>query len=256
MNAATKQGAGEIAVAEVQDYSAGLLAVIERATRDTSVDIDKMERLMAMYERAQERNAKLAFLDAKLAMKPKLPHIDRRGRIILREKTASGKRDGEIIQDTGFARFEDIHEAVMPILHEHGFDLDYRNGLAPDGKVRVTTILSHVAGHQEETHFDLPHDTSGSKNAVQAIGSSTSYGQRYGTVSILNLRIAGADDDGAKAVPGSISDDQIVTITALMQEVGADKVRFLKYMGVKSVEDIAAERYGDAIAALEAKRAK
>lgn len=193
MNAVTKPA--ETAVAEVQDYSAGILSVIERAVRDPSVDIDKMERLFALQERVLEREAKAAFTAAKVRMAPRLPAIDQRGRIVIRDRQDSKK----IIQETPFARFEDIHEAVMPILTEEGFDLAFRNGMAEDGKVRVTTVMSHVGGHSEETYFDLPHDSSGSKNAVQAIGSSTSYARRYGVISILNLRVAGEDDDGHEA---------------------------------------------------------
>jgi hypothetical protein len=40
-------------------------------------------------------------------------------------------------------------------------------------------VLSHELGHSEETTMTLPLDTSGSKNNVQAVGSSTSYGKRY-----------------------------------------------------------------------------
>lgn len=188
MNAvATREGT------EVTDYSGGLLAVIERASRDPSVDIEKLERLFALKERMDARDASRAFTEAKIAMRPALPEITMKGYIVIRDKANPNK----IIQDTPFARFEDIHDAVMPVLTANGFDLSYRNGLSPDGKVRVTTILSHVAGHFEETSFDLPHDSSGSKNAVQAVGSSTSYGKRYGTLSILNIKVAGEDDDGA-----------------------------------------------------------
>lgn len=180
---------------EVADFNGGLLAVIERAARDPAVDIDKMERLLAMQERVQERLAKQAFTEAKIAMRPELPEVTMKGHIVIRDKNNANL----IIQDTPFARFEDIHDAVMPTLTQHGFDLAFRNGLSPDGKVRVTTILSHVGGHSEETVFDLPHDSSGSKNSVQAVGSSTSYGKRYGVLSALNIKVAGEDDDGAAA---------------------------------------------------------
>lgn len=192
MNAVSKidEGAKEVAT-----YGGSLLAVIERAARDPNVDIDKMERLLAMQERVNAHNAKLAFLAAKREMRPHLPAIDRNGHIIITDRNDKNK----VIQDTPYAKFEDIHFAVMPILTEYGFDLSYRNATAPDGKVRVITILSHSEGHEEETYFDLPHDGSGSKNAVQAIGSSTQYGKRYGTVNILNLRVAGEDDDAKTA---------------------------------------------------------
>ena len=194
MNAVTKT---EPAATAVADFGSGLLAVIERAARDETVDVEKMERLFALQERVQDRAAKQAFTEAKIAMRPALPEITMKGMIVIR-------KDGRITQETPFARFEDLHELVTPILSDHGFDLKFKNGLAPDGKVRVTTILSHVAGHEDETHFDLPHDSSGSKNPVQAVGSSTKYGMRYGTISILNLRVVGDDDDGVSAVPQTV----------------------------------------------------
>lgn len=190
-NLATTDKSGELA--PVQDYGGGILAVIERAARDPNVDVDKMERLFAMQERVLAQQAKVAFTEAKIAMRDELPEVTMKGMIRIPGK------DGKAGQETPFARFEDIHDAVTPVLTRHGFDLKFKNGLAPDGKVRVTTILSHRGGHEEETYFDLPHDSSGSKNSVQAVGSSTSYGKRYGTLSILNIKVSGEDDDGQTA---------------------------------------------------------
>jgi len=181
-------------LAPVQDYGGGILAVIERAARDPNVDVDKMERLFAMQERVLAQQAKVAFTEAKIAMRPELPEVTMKGMIRIPSKDSTKPP-----QETPFARFEDIHDAVMPIITSHGFDLKFKNGLAPDGKVRVTTILSHIGGHEETTEFDLPHDSSGSKNSVQAVGSSTSYGKRYGTIAILNIKVAGEDDDGQAA---------------------------------------------------------
>lgn len=182
----------------VTTFNDGLLSMIERAARDPSFDVEKMQQLFALQERVHERQAKQAFTDAKIEMRPFLPEITMKGMIRILDK------DGNAKQETPFARFEDLHELVVPVLTEHGFDLKFRNGLSPEGKVRVTTVLSHRLGHEDETYFDLPHDTSGSKNAVQAIGSSTKYGMRYGTISILNLRVVGDDDDGNAAMPDTV----------------------------------------------------
>lgn len=191
MNAVTKPESIDAAVVE---YGASVLEVISRAARDPSVDIDKMERLIAMQERIEAKQAKASFTAAKLALRPALPEITMRGHIVIRDKIDPNK----IIQDTPFARFEDIHSAIVPVLTEHGFDLSFKNGLSPDGKVRVTTVLDHKDGHSEETYFDLPHDSSGSKNAVQAVGSSTSYAKRYGVLSLLNIKVVGEDDDATE----------------------------------------------------------
>ena len=180
---------------EVQTITGGMLSVIERAARDPSMDIDKLERLFALQERLMDRQAKLDFIEAKRAMRPFLPVITERGKIIIRDKNDRSK----IIQETSFALFEDMNEILMPIITEHGFDITFRNGRSPEGKVCVYTVLSHVGGHSEETFFELPPDGSGSKNAVQAIGSSTSYAKRYGMLEILNITTKGEDDDGATA---------------------------------------------------------
>ena len=186
MNAVAKKDDANV----VTEYAGGILDVIARAARDPNVDIDKMERLLAMQERIIERDAKTAFTAAKIAMRPELPEITMKGHIVIKDKNT-----GAVTQDTPFAKFEDIHEAIMPVLTQHGFDLSFKNGMSPDGKVRVTTILTHAGGHSEDTYFDLPHDSSGSKNAVQAVGSSTSYAKRYGVLSILNIKVVGEDDN-------------------------------------------------------------
>ena len=251
-NIATRTVGDILDEAPPADFAGGLLNVIERAARDPNVDVDKMERLFALQERVQERNAKQLFVEAKVAMREELPEITMKGRIVIRDKSSN-----EITQNTPFARFEDIHEAVTPVLTRHGFDLSYRNGLSPDGKVRVTTILSHIGGHQEETFFDLPHDSSGSKNSVQAVGSSTSYGKRYGTLSILNIKVCGEDDDANSAVPDAcISKEQRDRINNALDALDADKPAFCKYLKVDAIADILAKDFDKAWAAVEAKRRK
>lgn len=236
----------------VADYGTGLLEVIARAARDPSVDIDKMERLIAMQERVQGQQAKVSFTAAKVAMRADLPEVQARGRITIKDKNT-----GEITQETPFAKFDDLHAAVSPVLTQYGFDIAFKNGLSPDGKVRVTTILSHIGGHSEETHFDLPHDSSGSKNAVQAVGSSTSYAKRYGLVSILNIRIVGEDDDGmASYSPAYISAADAKIIEADLDELGGDKAVFCQYLGADSIPQILAKDLAKAKAAVAAKRKK
>lgn len=256
MNAVTKtQPAGEVA-----DYGACLMDVIARAASDPNVDIDKMERLIAMQERVEARQADSAFTAAKLAMRPMLPVIDQRGRITIKDKTNPDK----IIQETKFARFEDIHAAVTPILTDFGFDVTFKNGLSPDGKVRVTTILKHAGGHSEDTYFDLPHDSSGSKNAVQAVGSSTSYAKRYGMLSILNIRVAGEDDDATTAFgEAAISVKQYDELQRLIISTQSDVERFEKYLiGAKRLkvgerlEDLPARHFQEAKDALMLKAGK
>jgi hypothetical protein len=180
--------------APVVSESAAIIQAIERAAMNPNVDIDKMERLLQMQERIMERNARSAYAADLARMQPHLPVISEKGKIVVRDKVTK-----EVIQSTGYALWEDINEAIKPVLADHGFALSFRTGLAADGKITVTGILSHREGHQEETTMVLPHDSTGSKNAVQAVGSSTSYGKRYTASALLNITSRGEDDDAELA---------------------------------------------------------
>ncbi|WP_340146807.1 ERF family protein [Halomonas sp. PA16-9] len=50
----------------------------------------------------------------------------------------------------------------------------------------------------------LPADISGNKNAVQAFGSSTSYGKRYVLSALLNIT-RGQDDNGKPSTKAASS---------------------------------------------------
>jgi hypothetical protein len=234
-----------------------LMEVISRAARDPQTDVGKLERLMAMAERLETRNAKAAYLAALVKMKPELPVINRRGRIEVRKKGASGERDGDIQQSTAFARWEDIDQEITPILQKHGFVLTFRCGTAPDGKVTVTGVLGHEAGHTEETTMALPHDSTGSKNAVQAVGSSTSYGKRYTASLLLNIRTKGEDDDGkAAGATGQISQELQDEINALIKETKCDERKFLEAVGFAAIHEITNAKFGAAKQRLLDRKAK
>lgn len=226
--------------------ASAIFQVIERAAMNPQVDIDKMERLIQMQERIMERNARAAYAAALADMQPNLPVIAERGGI----KNGQGK-----VQST-YALWEDINDAIKPVLAKHGFALSFRTG-QEDGKIIVTGILSHRDGHSEETTMHLPIDTSGSKNAVQAVGSSTSYGKRYTAQALLNLTSRGEDDDGHTGGDESkITLDQVGDLQAMIEDVKADRAKFLAYMKVESLAAIPVSKYKAAVDALNAKRGR
>lgn len=218
-------------IAPVSDGNA-IIQMIERVALNPSVDIDKMERLLQMQERIVARNSKAAFAQAFSAMQQELPVITERGAI----RIGTGKPQM-------YALWEDINEAIKPALAKHGFGLSFRTGQT-ENKIIVTGVLSHAEGHSEETTMHLPLDTSGSKNNVQAVGSSISYGKRYTAAALLNLTSRGEDDDGIKAGAGeTVSSDQIIELQKLLADKGAPKDKFLKYMKVESLAEISAANF-------------
>jgi hypothetical protein len=190
-----------------------IMAVISRAAADPACDIDKLERLMAMHERMQARDAQAEFNAAMAAMQSDIPSIAERGAIVV-----NGQKRSD------YATFEDINDVIKPIMQTHGFAITFKVENTPTG-LSVTGILMHRAGHRESTAMLLPLDTSGSKNAVQAVGSSTSYGKRYVMSALLNLTTRGEDDDGHAAVPtANVTAAQAGAIDALLARC-TDKTR-------------------------------
>jgi hypothetical protein len=120
----------------------------------------------------------------------------------------------------------------------------------------VTCVLSHNLGHSEETTLSGPPDKTGNKNDIQAIGSTLTYLQRYSLMQALGLA-ASNDDDGNAADTGErIMPDQVEALRAMITEVGADEAKFLKFLKLETLEDLPVTRWKEAVAALEAKRAR
>lgn len=192
----------QLPIAPPESEAAAVLSVIERMAVNPDIDINKLEKLMEMHERIIARNARAAYASALSAMQAEMPEIEERGNIVIHKKDAA-KTPENVLQSTPYALWEDINAAIKPVMAKHGFALSFRTGQSSDGRVTVTGILSHREGHSEETTMILQHDSTGSKNAVQAIGSSTSYGKRYVAAALLNLTSrdgAEHDDDGVAAV--------------------------------------------------------
>lgn len=223
-----------------------VLEIISAVASDPRVDVSKLEALLNLQERVQAKEAEIEFNRAFARLQPKLPRIAKNGKIDL----GRGK-------PLSFAKWEDIHYVITPLLTDEGFTLSFTSEPTDKG-VLMTAILAHSLGHSRESKMALPADAGPGRNALQAIGSSHSYGKRYLTVGILNIVTEDGDDDGRKAV-GFITDQQMESITDLLMECGGNsnpKIQsdFLKYMGAKAIHEILAPDYKKAVTALESKR--
>jgi hypothetical protein len=216
--------------------------IIEKAAANPEVDVSKLEKLLDMQERVLRRRAEIAFNVAFAEMQSQLPIIQQNGQIIVQGVVRSK-----------YALFEDINEAVKPILKANGFALTFKTHTSK-GEAIVVGILMHKDGHREETDITLEADTSGSKNSVQSIGSSISYAKRYCLCALLNITSRGEDDDGSRGNVKRISESQAADIQALMDEVKANKEQFLKYFKIDKLSDLPQVKYPDAVKALEKKR--
>lgn len=160
-----------------------MVSFIEKAASDPSVDIEKFERLIALQNQERDRQAHIAYNADMALLQSEMPTISESGEIKVNNVVRSK-----------YARYEDIVKAVRPLFAKYGFFFTAKTDFE-DGMLIVEGSIGHKQGHHETTKMRLPFDNSGSKNSVQAIGSSVSYGKRYVISMLLNIATGGEDDD-------------------------------------------------------------
>lgn len=162
-----------------------MISMIERVAMNPDADLAKLERMLELKERHEAQNAKaqadLAFAQASAEF-PEIP---------LRGMNTHTKKPYALLKDIiGFTR---------PVLARHGLALSFSTEVT-EQEVIVTAELSHKSGFTKKNSLPLPRDTGASRNAVQAVGSSQTYGQRYTAQAILGLSLGeDVEDDGRGA---------------------------------------------------------
>ncbi len=189
-----------------QPQSTSMMEFIQRAASDASVDIDKLERLIVLSESMQAKQAEQAFNAAMAQMQCEIPTVGETG-VNTHTKNA-------------YATLDDINVVLKPIMQRHGFAVTFKVDHQAAG-ISVTGILMHSAGHREQTTLLLPVDIGSGRNAVQAVGSSTTYGKRYVMCALLNITTGETRDDDGQGADGSETDDMRAQVVAdILERVG------------------------------------
>lgn len=222
----------------VQDDAGAVLSMIDRVLANPDMPVEKLEQLFNLHQRVQADNAKRSYYAAFARLQAALPAVARKG-------TAHN--------DKKYARFEDIMDAIRGPLSENGFSVSFRTA-QPDGKLSVTGVLAHAAGHVEETTLTLPQDVSGGKNAVQAWGSSASYGKRYALLTLLGIATQDDDDGKAAGMGETISEKQYNELADLIRDTRTQIDKVLEYHGIESLSDMPAKDFATARARLLTKK--
>ena len=179
-----------IAPPVAQSDSHTLMAVIARAATDPSFDLAKIERLYAFKREYEKDEARKAFHEGMAAFKLNPPTILKTKHVAFQTSKGTTEYD--------HATLGGVVDAVAKALAQHGISASW-DPRRQDGRVYVTCTLTHALGHSESVTLDGPLDDSGGKNAIQSLGSTVSYLQRYTLLAITGLATHDMDDDGRGA---------------------------------------------------------
>lgn len=147
-----------------------------------TITADQMEKMLDVQIKWEKNEAEKAYHAAMAKFHENAPAIIK-------------NKDGH---NCKYAGLSDIVAAVAPKLSAHGLSHSWVTETVDVG-IKVTCKITHILGHSEESRMTAGPDTSGSKNAIQAIGSSISYLQRYTLKAALGLAEGDQDDDGIAA---------------------------------------------------------
>lgn len=170
-------------------------------------DVEKLERLMALSERWNAAQAKTAYYKSIADFQAVCPILKKTKEVDFGNKTG-GKTHYK------YAPLSEIVETIREPLKASG--LSYRWEIEDAESIRVTCIVTHVAGHSERTAMSAEPDNSGAKNLIQQRGSALTYLQRYTLIGALGITSADTDDDGRSA--GELNVETILRHNGVLRE--------------------------------------
>ncbi len=191
--------------------TASVMQMIAQAARDPNVDIDKMERLLALHERMTNKKAEADFNDA-------LSSCQKEAGTIQADATNPQTR-------SKYLTYAGLDKRLRPIYTKRDISISY--GTEDTDKPDTVRVIAHVSrgAYTRIYRVDMPADGKGAKGGdvmtkTHATGAAMSYGARYLLKGIFNISIGEEDTDGndpnkARAMSDSARADFEVAIEAL-----------------------------------------
>ena len=222
--------------------ASSMMAIIEKVACDPNADFEKLEKLLSMQERIMDKQGVIDFNTDMISLRKVLPAITK------------NKRNGQT--DSNYADLEAIKIIADKYLNDYNFYDRYEDDYPSETKVGTTCILTHINGHQTRNRVQFDLDDKGikgmtNKTSIHATASSMTYGQRLALGRALGIRIS--EDTDGNLNSSLITQEQVVLLNKLADDVKADKAKFCKVMNVPSLADIMVRDYGRAVARLNIK---
>lgn len=222
------------------------LSLIEGVLRNPALTpemVSVVERLVALKEREDIKNAERDFNVSFVALKQEIPVIVATSVIPNRGK---------------YERYEDIMRVVGPLLLKHGFSESYSQS-ADDKRITVNCHLSHVSGCSRTTPFSVRLGGRADSD-TQADCKASTTAKRNALLMALGIVIRQdiyqSDEADSSIEGGFITREQAADLRLLCEETGSDMKKFLEFADAKSFEEIMDSRFADLVQKLNSKRTK
>lgn len=216
----------ELAAAQVTtivDNNPYVQMIAVAAAKD--VDVEKLEKLMDLQERWEERQAKKEYLVALAAFSEDTPVVTK------------DKKNAQF--DSMYASLENTTNTLARHLAIHG--LKHRWVIDQTADISVTCVLSHVGGYSDTATMIGPPDISGKKNAIQQIKSTITYLKLATLESVTGTASAAGsfNDDGNSATAVVIiSPEDAASLRDELATLDGDEKYFCDFFRISCLEEM------------------
>ncbi|MXV35754.1 MULTISPECIES: ERF family protein [unclassified Saccharibacter] len=220
-----------------------IMGIISQAATNPQCDVDKMQALLQMHNQVMDREATAEFSRAMSAASGEIPQVAKNGRVSLGGKVGYN-----------FTRWEDMDAVIRPILTKHGLRLSFTTRSSEGGMKTIIGTITHENGKSQSSEMDLPIDVGNGRNALQAFGSSISYGKRYCAEMLLNIVRTNEDTDGLPPKPRQgdvITAAQKNEIVDLLRQSGVATQKILAWAACSSLDEMPSHLYQRAVKRLK-----
>ncbi len=227
----------------VQPYTGqqprNMLEIVMRASQDPNVDPARLREFLQIGRELQKDQAAAEFNAAFAALKPELPVIDKKGVVLNKTGKVQFK----------YARFDDLHDAITPLLTKHGFATSFDFQEPEKGRLTVILELLHRGGHSKLYHWTLP--AMGDNQYVtnlQNAAAARSFGKRCVVIDAFDILTRDSDSDGRPvAPPERITEAQMLMIGDILLEIEnrepKSTLRFMKWIKEETKAESVAELF-------------
>lgn len=167
----------------------GTPAALLTTAVQSGLSIEHLERLLAMQEKWEAKEARKEFFHALSNFQMDVPEIKKTKKVGYEHRDGSGKTE------YFYATLSDICHSIREPLSRNGLSYRWEINEETD-KITVTCIITHADGHAEKTTMVGQADNSGKKNVIQQRASTVTYLQRYTLIGALGISSADMDNDG------------------------------------------------------------
>lgn len=223
-----------------------MVNMIERVVMDPNLPIERIEQMMALKERMEDRAREDRARDAERSFYAALAQAQ------AAVPTVTKNKDNK--QTTSrYADLAAIEDQAMPVIRQHGFSVSaWSTPGAEAGFQRIRFRVAHECGHVDEIEDDFALDDKGAKGTVNktqlhAKSSTVTYARRILLCAYFN--IATADDDGnagGGSIRETVSPEQFVLLRDKLEASGMDAEKFHTAFGHRNPKHADLQQFPEA----------